>query len=304
MRRDSGLSGTALAATLGMAFLFGTSFVASKVGLSGFSPTQLVFFRFLVAAGLFLGLTPWTPRVALSQSQRRGVLLLALLEPGAYFFLESYGLQRTQASTASVLIATIPVFVLILEAVFLRVKVVALDAGLILASLFGVALLLTAGGWERAFGGTLLGNLLVLGAALSASVYTLVARTLMASVDALTVTRWQAIFAVLFYFPFAAGAWVQGHHLPTSWQPWAAVVYLGVACSFGAYFLLNYALSRARPSLVAAFSNLIPVVATALSVLILNEKLVAQQLLGAAITVGAIATLTLRHRGEAAPTAG
>lgn len=295
------MTGRALAATLGMAFLFGTSFVASKVGLSGFSPTQLVFFRFAVAALLFSALSPWTPRVSLSPAQARSVLLLALLEPGAYFFLESYGLQRTQASTASVLIATIPVFVLILEAVFLKVRVALTDASLILASLLGVALLLTAGGWDRALGGTFLGNLLVLGAALSASVYTLVARRLMAEVDALTVTRWQASFAVLFYLPFAAGAYLRGHRLPTSATAWAAVVYLGVACSFGAYFLLNYALSRARPSLVAAFSNLIPVVATGLSVMLLGEKLVSQQLLGAAITVGAIATLTLRHREGAPP---
>jgi len=48
--------------------------------------------------------------------------------------------------------------------------------------------------------------------------------------------------------------------------------------------------------LVAAFSNLIPVVATALAVLLLGEGLSAQQLLGAGITVAAITALTLRHR--------
>lgn len=298
------MTGKALAATLGMAFLFGTSFVASKVGLSGFSPTQLVFLRFAVAALLFAAVKPWTPQVKLSPEQAKSVLLLALLEPGAYFFLESYGLQRTQASTAAVLIATIPVFVLALEAAFLKVKVAAADAALVVISLLGVAVLLTAGGLDKALGGTLAGNLLVLGAALSAAVYTLVARTLMASVDAFTVTRWQAFFAAAFYLPFALGARLRGHHWPAAWEPWVAVLYLGVACSFLAYFLLNYALSKARASLVAAFSNLIPVVATAWAVVILGETLHVQQLAGAALTVGAVTVLTLRHRGSAPPPAG
>ncbi|MGC8916386.1 MAG: DMT family transporter [Thermoanaerobaculum sp.] len=298
------MTGKALAATLGMAFLFGTSFVASKVGLSGFSPTQLVFLRFAVASLLFAAVWPWTKRARLTPAQAKSVLLLALLEPGAYFFLESYGLQRTQASTASVLIATIPVLVLVFEAVFLHVKVALADAALVLASLFGVGVLLTAGGLDKALGGTLVGNLLILGAALAAAVYTLVARTLMASVDAFTVTRWQAFFAAGFYLPFALGACYRGCDLPTKWEPWVAVVYLGVACSFLAYFLLNYALSKARASLVAAFSNLIPVVATAWAVVILGETLHVQQLAGAALTVGAVTVLTLRHRGSAPPPAG
>lgn len=301
MKQTGSLRGKPLAATLGMAFLFGTSFVASKVALGGFSPMELVFLRFAVAA-LFFWLLGWRlPPAQLTPGQKRSVLLLALLEPGLYFFLESYGLQLTQASTAAVLISTIPLFVALWELLFLGLRLASQELALILLSLVGVTLLLTAGGFPKVFGGTLLGNLLILGAAISASVYTLVARRLMAQVDALTVTRWQALFAAVLYAPFALVAFLRGGHLPQNLEPWLAVVYLGLFCSFGAYFLLNYALARLRASLVAAFSNLIPVVATALAVLLLGEKLQAQQLLGAALTVGAITALTLRHGQPSEP---
>jgi len=290
------IAGKPLAATLGMAFLFGTSFVASKIALSGFSPMELVFLRFAIASGLFLLLGFWRPPAKLSRSQARNVLLLALLEPGLYFFLESYGLKLTLASTAAVLISTIPLFVVLWEALFLGMRVRLDELGLVLLSLLGVALLLTAGGLRQALGGTLAGNLLVLGAAISASVYTLVARRLMAQVDALTVTRWQALFAAAFYGPFALVAFASQKTLPGNLTPWLAVGYLGLFCSFGAYFLLNYALAHLRASLVAAFSNLIPVVATGLAVLLLGEGLTVQQLVGAGITVTAITLLTLRHR--------
>jgi drug/metabolite transporter (DMT)-like permease len=290
------IAGKPLAATCGMALLFGTSFVASKIALGSFSPMELVFLRFAVASAFFLLLGLWRPPAKVSRSQARSIVLLALLEPGLYFFLESYGLKLTLASTAAVLISTIPLFVVLWEVLFLGLRVRADELGLVLLSLLGVGLLLTAGSWRQALGGTLAGNLLVLGAAISASVYTLVARRLMAAVDALTVTRAQALFAALFYAPFAAGAFASHQRLPTDPVPWLAVAYLGLFCSFGAYFLLNYALAHLRASLVAAFSNLIPVVATALAVLLLGEGLSAQQLLGAGITVAAITALTLRHR--------
>lgn len=295
----------ALLATFGMALLFGTSFVASKVALHGFSPTQLIFLRFAIAALFFLLAKGVLPAQELTREQTRQVFFLALLEPGIYFFLEAYGLKLTLASTASVLISTIPIFVVLLEAFWLKVRVSPREVGLILLSLLGVSLLLTAGGWDRAFGGTFLGNLLILGAAFSASLYTIVARKLMAAVDALTVTRWQAVYATVFYFPFALGAYALGGKLPTNPQPWLATVYLGLACSFGAYFLLNYALSRLRASFVSAFSNLIPVVASLLAVVFLGESLSAQQIVGAAIAVAAITALTLTHRPtETAPPPG
>lgn len=286
----------ALLATFGMALLFGTSFVASKVALGEFSPTQLIFLRFAIAALFFAAAGRLLPAQALTREQGKQVFLLALLEPGIYFFLEAYGLKLTLASTAAVLISTIPLFVVVLEAFWLKVRVAPREVALILLSLLGVSLLLTAGGLDRAFGGTFLGNLLILGAAFSASLYTIMARKLMASVDALTVTRWQAFFATVFYFPFALGAYIFGGKLPTHPRPWLATVYLGLACSFGAYFLLNYALSRLRASFVSAFSNLIPVVASVLAVVFLSETLSRQQVLGAAMAIGAITALTLTHR--------
>lgn len=288
----------AVAATLGMALLFGTSFVASKVALSAFSPTQVVFLRFAVASLLFvLSQRFWAPTV-LAPWQLKKVLLLALLEPGAYFVLESYGLKLTLASTASVLIATIPLFVLLGEALFVGLPVRPPDVALIFVSLVGVGMLFNAFKVTAISGGMLLGNLLVLGAAVTASAYTLLARKVLASVDALSVTRWQAYFAAVVYAPFAGIAWGHEKNLPTSPEPWLAIAYLGLFCSFGAYFLLNYSLAHLRPSLVAAFSNLIPVVATVLSVWLLGERLSLAQGVGAALTVGAVAALTLRQREQ------
>ncbi len=288
--------GRAVAAVVAMSVLFGASFPATKIALEGFTASQLIFLRFALASVVFLALAPW---VGLGGLDRRGafqVLVLALFEPGAYFFLEAWGIQRTLASTAAVLIATIPVFVLVLEAVWLNVPVRAREVTLILLSLGGIVLLVGASGFKAAFGGSLAGNLLILGAALAASVYTAMARRLVQAYSPLAVTRLQAFYAVAMYLPFAALDWIRHGAPEPKTKSVLALAYLGICCSFLAYVLLNYSLSRLKASTVAAFSNVIPVVATALAVLLLGEKLLAGQLLGGIVVVASVTLLTLPAR--------
>lgn len=281
----------ALAAMTAMSVLFGASFVATKIGLEGFTPVQLIFLRFSIAAALFYALSPWLRPGRMDWSGRAQILLLALLEPGAYFFLEAMGVQRTQASSAAILINTIPLFVLVLESVWLKVPVVPREALLLLASLLGVCLLVLAGGAREALGGSLVGNLFILAAAVSASVYTVLARKLLLRHSPLNVTRLQALYASLVYLPFALGDWWQTGFRPVPARAGWSLLYLAVGCSFVAYGLLNYSLSRVKASLVAAFTNVIPVVGTALAVVLLGEILYPLQIVGGILVIVSVACL-------------
>lgn len=282
----------ALAAMMGMAVLFGASFVASKIALATISPAQLIFLRFLIAAVVFTALARVLPWERLDRSAHLKIFALALLEPGIYFFLEAEGIRRTLASTAAILISTIPVFVLVLEGVWLQVRVKGREVVLVALSLCGIGLLLT-GGIEHAIGGSLAGNLLILGAALAASVYTVLAHSLLARHSPVTVTRLQALWAVAIYLPFAVHDTFASGIQPVGGRTLAAIAYLGLGCSTLAYWLLNYALSRVKATAVAAFTNVIPVVGTALAVALLGERLFAAQVVGAVIVVASVTTLTL-----------
>ncbi|MEW6758966.1 MAG: DMT family transporter [Acidobacteriota bacterium] len=288
--------GRAVAAVVAMSVLFGASFPATKIALEGFTASQLIFLRFALASVVFLALSPWTGLGGLDRRGALQVLVLALFEPGAYFFLEAWGIQRTLASTAAVLIATIPVFVLVLEAVWLNVTVRAHEVALIILSLGGIVLLVGASGVGAAFGGSLSGNLLILGAALAASVYTAMARRLVQAYSPLAVTRLQAFYAVAMYLPFAAWDWHRHGADEPETRSVLALAYLGICCSFLAYVLLNFSLSRLKASTVAAFTNVIPVVATGLAVLLLGERLLWGQVLGGVLVVASVTLLTLQAR--------
>ncbi len=302
MTSDGARAGWAM---IGMSLLFGASFVGTKIALTDFTPAQLIFLRFSLAAALFYGLSPWLGASKLDTRGYRSIFLMSLFEPGAYFFLEAAGIQRTLASTASILISTIPLFVLLLEALWLKVPVVPVEVALILLSLGGIALLVAAGGrGNRAFGGAMEGNLLILGAAFAASLYTVMARRVMASYNAVAVTRLQSLYAALMYLPFACWDWYAAPFRSPGPRGWASLAYLGVGCSFLAYWLLNYALGKVKASVVSAFTNVIPVVGSALAVVLLGERLYALQAVGAVVVLVCTSLLALRHTRADPPHSG
>ena len=286
-----------MAALVAMTVLFGASFPGSKIALEAFTPSELVFLRFAIGCCAYLIFSPWLKATPMDRRGYWRVFLLTLFEPGIYFYLEAAGIQRTLASTAAILICTIPIYVLALEALWLKVPVVWSEAGLIVVSMGGITLLVSAGNGGRALGGSATGNLFILGAALAASIYTVLARRLLQRYNAVAVSRLQIVYAAAMYLPLAGwDLWRLG---PPAAGPrqWAAVAYLGVACSFLAYLLLNVSLTHLKASLVSAFTNVIPVVATALAILLLGERLYPLQAVGAAVTVLAVSALTLVRPG-------
>ena len=299
-----GAKAGALAALVGMSLLFGASFVGTKIALSAFTPSELIFLRFLLGAAVFFVFSPWLKASPVDRTGYWKILVLALFEPGVYFYLEAMGIQRTLASTAAILICTIPIYVLLLEVFWLKVRIVATEVLLILLSLGGIFLLVTAGGLRNAFGGSLAGNGFILAAAFAASVYTVLARRLLSRYNAVAITRLQALYAAAMYLPFALWDFsTQGmpHAGP---RAWLAVLYLGIGCSFLAYLLLNVSLAHLKASIVAAFTNVIPVVATGLAVLLLGERLYPVQALGAAVVVISVTLLTMRRPEVEEPLSG
>jgi drug/metabolite transporter (DMT)-like permease len=288
----------------GMSLLFGASFVGTKIALEDFSPSQLICLRFALATVLFYAVSSVMGLPRIDRAGHLSIFLMSLFEPGAYFFLEAAGIQRTLASTAAILISTIPLFVLVLEALWLRVPVVPVEVVLILVSFGGIFLLVVAGaGPSGSIGGRMDGNLLILGAALCASFYTIIARRLLNTYSPLGVTRLQTLYASLLYLPFAVWDTFTRHAAAPGFRGWAALLYLSLGCSFLAYWLLNYSLAHVKASIVSAFTNVIPVVGTVLAVALLGERLYPLQAVGAVVVLGATSMLALRHvRGDANPT--
>lgn len=279
---------------LATAVLFwGLSFVATKIALQSFTPFCLIFFRFF-AASIFFSILLWrTGFPPLTGKTLKSLLLLTLMQPGLYFLFETMGLQYTSATKTSLIIATIPVVVLVLSALYLKERLRSLNMLGIVFSLIGVALLIFGGATQTELGGMLIGDIMIFGAVLAASVYMIMTRRLGESLTSLQITGMQIIFGALLFFP--AFLW----DLPKlNWQEVSneslfALVVLTVFATIIAFVCYNYALTKIPAAQAAVFINGIPLVTACGAWALLGETLSLVQLAGGALVL--IAVLLANH---------
>lgn len=288
-----------------MTVVFGFSIVATKYALRGFEPMLVALLRFAIAGG-FLWLV-WRRRPGREQATRAELARLAALgfvSLTLYFVFETSGIARTSASKASLILATIPIFVAVLAALVLGERAGPRRSAGIALSFAGVAALVLLGRGGDGAGGSLTGDLLVLAAALTAAVYTLMARRLLLTRSALYVTMFQNLFGALFMLPIAVvEAAVAGVREPTG-EAGLGVLYLAFLSSTVAYLLLNYALRFLEASRVAVFVNLTPVVGVAAAFVLLGERFTAGQAVAAAVVVLGVWVAHSGDGAEKAPAAG
>ncbi len=271
-----------------MTVAFGGTFAATKVALRGFEPLLIAFVRFAMA-GAILWLV-WRRRERRETVSRRELGRLALLgfvSLTVYFTFENLGIAHTSASEAAILIATIPIFVLVLNALTARERSSGGQWLGVAVSFAGVIALVGLGG-EAGGGSSLGGDLLVLAASLAGGGYTVMARRLLVTRSALFVTAFQNLFGALFMAPLAAvEAAVVGVRTPTT-AALAAVLYLALLGSIVAYLLLNYGLRFVPAPRASAFTNLVPVVAVGAAFVVLGERFTAGQGLAALVVLAGV----------------
>jgi drug/metabolite transporter (DMT)-like permease len=269
-----------------MALLFGLSFVATKFALQSIPPFTLIFLRFSFAS-LFLAVFYFRRKGSrLLREDRRRMFFASLIVPGLYFLAETYGLKLSSATSVSMLISTIPIFAGLFGFLILKERIGLWRGAAIFLSIAGVGIILSAnagGGeaWEMAHAGNLLG----LGAAVCAGLYMAIGRDLTSRYSPLTITTFQAFFAVAIFLPLAGmemftQGW--GHVGPLTLL---AVVYLALFCSVLAFFLWNYGISRFEASKAAVFTNLVPVFTVLGASFFLGERIFLEQVIGGILVI-------------------
>ena len=261
-------------------------------GLQGtMSPIAMAFWRWFTALALllpFVGRALYAERRAIARHWKI-LVLLGLLGVGAFNTLTYTGLRYTTATTGVLLNSVTPVLILAVGHVFLREKIARGQAAGVALSLAGVLTIVAHGELQRLLALSLNpGDLWVLGAVAAWAVYTVLLRWRPRELSSPAFTG--ALIAIgvagiapLFAWEYAGGARTQwnGHAL-------AAVAYFAVFPSVLAYFFWNAAVARVGGNRAGVFLHLVPLFGTALSVVVLGERLAWYHYAGAALIFGGI----------------
>ncbi len=278
----------------GAVIFWGLSFVATKIALESFPTFTLVFARFGIASCVFLILMTRFGFPSFTRKEHAKLLLIALFEPGLYFIFETIGLQHTSAAKTALIIATIPIAVTVFGTLFIRERVNTASLVGIGISFVGIAVLVVEDpqfSWD--LGGSLLGDLLIFGAVISAALYMVCARELGRGHSALEITSLQTIYGAIFFAP--AFLW----ELPgINWSAFTgrsvgALVYLTLFATIGAFLCYNYALTKLPAFRASIFINCIPVVTAIGAWIMLGETLTSLQIGGGALVLFAVCLTNL-----------
>lgn len=256
-------------------FLWSSSYVALKYAVVEFHPLVMVAGRMLVAVvmlGVFWKWLYTKPKAIISRNDWKLLILLGLLEPSLYLLLEGYAIQLTTASQAGMIVATQPIFVMLLALILLKETVrrrTLIGFGL---ALWGVIWLCTAAEPTEFAPNPLLGNILECLAMVCAAMYVITAKKLSSSCSPLLITAVQAVVGLLFFLPLLA---LPGVTLPVSFPllPTLAVVYLGFMVTVVSFFLFNYSVVRLPAVQTGAFLNMVPLMTLFMGVYFMDDTL-------------------------------
>jgi len=257
--------------------LYAGSFVAMKAGLAYLDPWLIVFGRMVLASLAFAFFWRRLPPPAHIREHLPKLLLMALCEPCLYFVFEAKALTLTQASQAGMITALLPVMVACAAGLLQGERTGWAGWAGLFMGLSGAVLLSLGGTAAAGSPDPALGNLLELLAMACATAYSLLVKSLVRHFSPLFLTAFQVGTGLVFFIP-ALFACPLPSCLP--WQAVAALAYLGLGVSVGAYGLYNFCLTRLPASRVAAAVNLIPAFTLLLGWLLLGDTVQGPQWLG------------------------
>lgn len=285
MTADKNFSGHAAAFIT--IFIWGTTFVSTKILLQTFTPVEILFIRFLTGyAALWLVcprflFVPFTQEAWFAAAGLCGITL--------YYLLENIALTYTLASNAGVIISIAPFFTALANCLFLGGKRPGrrFIAGFLLA-MAGICLL-SAGGTDG-FAFNPAGDLLAAAAAVIWALYATLAKKISTfGFNTIQVTRRTFFYGLLFMLPaaFFTDFSVSTEQLAEP-RNLLNLLFLGLGASALCFVTWNLAVKKLGAVKTSVYIYLVPVITTAASVLILGERITAAALCGIALTLSGL----------------
>jgi len=252
-------------------------------------------YRFLVAAALLLA---YCAIKKVPPPTKKDLPLFALSGlAGIFLYMWAFntGTDLVPSGISSFIIASVPVFTLILSIVFLKEKSgPAIWIG-VLISFGGIGIIAATQITEMQLN---LGIPLLLGAAVSGSIFITLQKHLLQKYTAIQATAYSVAFGTAFSLVFLPG--MVGELPAASPSAHIVVIYLGLFPAAIAYLLWGYALAKTeKTAYVTSFLYLSPFLASIMAFIWLGETMPLLAVIGGiVVVVGMIITNVLKITGK------
>jgi len=283
-------------------FVWGSTFLAIRVGVREVPPFLLAAMRFSVAGLILYGWTIARGERSPSGRQWASVSLLALL-----IFAIDYGLlfwaeRRIASGITAVMMATIPAFMALVEITFLRTQRLTVRLALaLLIGLGGVAVLVSRSLDLDGAPIDRLGAMALIVAAMCWSVASAFARTLPLPPSKIMSSGAQMLAGGVFlaFISAALGEFRDFHPWAVSRGAWLSLLYLIVAGSIIGFTAYVWLIHHESPTKVGTYAYVNPVVAVLLGYFLGGETLGLRTVLGTVFVLISVVVITTTRTKKA-----
>jgi len=266
--------------------VWGVSFIATKVALRDISPITIVWLRFTMGV-LVLGIAvSIRGQFALPNKKEWGYFsLLGFLGITFHQWLQSNGLQTSEAGTTAWIVSTTPVFMALLGLIVLKERLDWIKTvGIFLAST-GVLLVISKGDIASISVGTFgaPGDFLIMISAVNWALFSVLSRRGLRSYPA----SLMMFYVMMLGWVFTSILFLAGknfHEISTlTVNGWLGVTFLGIFCSGLAYIAWYDALQVLPAAQTGVFLYIEPLVAVVVAFFILGEPITVTSMIGGGI---------------------
>ena len=284
-------------------FVWGSTFLAIRIGVHEVPPLLLAALRFLISGLVLYGWTTIRGERSPNRRQWTSAFLLAFL-----IFVIDYGFlfwaeQRVPSGLAAVMMATIPVFMALSEIIFLRTQ--RLTVRLAFALLMGIAGVAVLVSHSLNLSGTPIDSVaaiaLIIGA-ISWSVASALARKLPLPSSKVVSSAAQMLAGGVMLTIASAmfGEFRKFHPASVSLAAWLSLLYLIVAGSIAGFTAYVWLLHHESPTKVGTYAYVNPVVAVIIGYFLAGEELGLRTILGTAFVLVSVVVITTTRSQSAA----
>jgi drug/metabolite transporter (DMT)-like permease len=289
-----------LAATV-VAIIYGVTFTIAKDVMPKYiEPYGFIVLRVFGATLLFWGFSFFVKQEKIDRSDYFRIILTAFFGVALNMLTFFKGLSMTTPISASVLMVTTPMLVLILSAIILKEKLKKIKVIGIILGLIGTFILITYQKDAISKDQEMMGNFLVFVNALSYGYYLILVKKLMDKYNPLTFVKWIYTIGFIMVLPFGFSQ-IQA----VDWQSMPNIIifdvfFIVVFSTFLTYLLNLISMKKLTPTAVSVFIYMQPVFATVFAISLGKDQLNPVKILSALLIFGGV-FLVVKKKNKTTP---
>lgn len=273
---------------IGMTIIFWAfAFPFISIGLEELSPVNLTIMRLMIVCIFFIIILILKPK-KFSKFHKKDfipIFLLGFFGIITYHLCLNYGQQYVSPSVASLIIATIPIYIVIFAVIFLKEKITLKIISGIILSLIGVVIISSFGSPDTILEIKYIsGAFAIIIAALGGAGYTIAGKKLLQRYSALSLTVYAFLIGSIGLIPFVGNSLFE-EILRLSIIGWGAIIFLAFFSTVIGYIFWYIALEIRNASEISIYLYFIPVLSTIISYFWLNVRVTIFFILGGVLVI-------------------